>query len=270
MTKRGYFHTNSRIQMKVFVRFLVLIGVLGIIAVVFVSLSLNALVKGGIETMGPRILGVPVTLEDADVTLLSGTNMHAGLTGLVVNNPEGYETASAVSLPEIRIKVDWNSLLTDTVIVEEVLIVKPAITFEWSLEGSNLGAIHENVKRNTGSGYDDDGQEKGEAPEETQEFDKSVHIKKVTVKDAIINVSFVGGQNEVTRLPLPDLELRDIGNPSGGTTFSQASAVIFEQIYDAIDKAVMKPGILLPQGVEQLGKSIGKMGKELLEGLFGE
>ena len=269
MTERGYFHTNSKIQMKVFVRFLVLIGVLGIIAVVFVSLSLNALVKGGIETMGPRILGVPVTLEDADVTLLSGTNMHAGLTGLVVNNPEGYETASAVSLPEIRIKVDWNSLLTDTVIVEEVLIVKPAMTFEWSLEGSNLGAIHENVKRNTGSGSDDDDQEKGETPEETQEFDKSVHVKKVTVKDAIINVSFVGGQNEVTRLPLPDLELRDIGNPSGGTTFSQASAVIFEQIYDAIDKAVMKPGILLPQGVEQLGKSIGKMGKELLEGLFG-
>ena len=254
--------------MKVFVRFLVLVGVIGLLALVFVSLSLNALVKGGIETMGPRVLGVPVTLEDADVTLLSGTSMHAGLTGLVVNNPEGYETASAVSLPEIRIKVDWNSLLTDTVIVEEVLIVKPAMTFEWSLQGSNLGTIHENVKRNTGSGSDDDGQEKGEQPGKRQEFDKSVHIKKVTVKDALINVSFVGGQNEVTRLPLPDLELRDIGDPAGGTTFSQASAVIFEQIYDAIDKAVMKPGILLPQGVEQLGKSIGRMGKELLEGLF--
>ena len=257
--------------MKVFVRFLVLVGVIGLLALVFVSLSLNALVKGGIETMGPRILGVPVTLEDVDVTLLSGTSMHAGLTGLVVNNPEGYETAFAVSLPEIRIKVDWNSLVTDTVVVEEVLIVKPAVTFEWSLQGSNLGTIHENVKRNTaGSGSDDDGQEKDAKPEESQESDKSVHVKKVTVKDAIINVSFVGGQSEVTRLPLPDLDLRNIGNPSGGTTFSQASAIIFEQIYDAIDKAVMKPGILLPQGVEQLGKSIGKMGKELLRGLFGE
>ena len=254
--------------MKVFVRFLVLVGVIGLLALVFVSLSLNALVKGGIETMGPRVLGVPVTLEDVDVTLLSGTSMHAGLTGLVVNNPEGYETDSAVSLPEIRIKVDWNSLLTDTVIVEEVLIVKPAITFEWSLRGSNLGTIHENVKRNTGSGSDDDGEKNGEKPGEKQEFDKTVHIKKVAVKDAMINVSFVGEQFEVTHLPLPDLELRDIGDPSGGTTFSQASAVIFEQIYDAIDKAVMKPGILLPQGVEQLGKSIGKMGKELLKGLF--
>ncbi len=255
--------------MKVFVRFLVLVGVIGLLALVFVSLSLNALVKGGIETMGPRILGVPVTLEDVDVTLLSGTSLHAGLTGLAVNNPEGYETDFAVSLPEIHIKVDWNSLLTDTVIVEEVLIVKPAMTFEWSLRGSNLGTIHENVKRNLGSGSGD-GQEKDGEPEEKQEFEKSVHVKKVTVKDALINVSFVGGQSEVTQLPLPDLELRDIGNPSGGTTFSQASAVIFEQIYDAIDKAVMKPGILLPQGITQLGKSIGRVGKEWLQGLFGK
>ena len=256
--------------LKVFVRFLVLVGVLGIVAVVLVGLSLDALVKGGVETMGPRILGVPVALEDVDIALLSGTSVQAGLTRLVVNNPEGYETAYAVSLPEIRVQVDRNSLLTDTVIVEEVLIVAPAITFEWSLRGSNLGTIQENVKRNTRSDPGDNDREKGERHEEGEEPDKTVHVKKVTVKDAIINVSFTGGQSEVIRLPLPDLELRDIGNPSGGTTFSQASAVIFNEIYEAINKAVMKPGILLPQGVEQLGKSLGKMGKELLQGLFGE
>ena len=254
--------------MKVFVRFLVLIGVLGIIAVVLVGLSLNALVKSGIETMAPQILGVPVTLEDVDIALLSGKNMRAGLTQLTVNNPEGYETASAVSLPDIRVQIDRNSLLTDTVIVEEMLIVAPAITFEWSLRGSNLGTIQENVKRNTRSGGN--GREKGEKHEEGEATEKTIHIKKVMVKDAIINVSFIGGQNEVTQLPLPDLELRDIGNPSGGTTFSQASAVIFDEIYGTIIKAVMKSGILLPQGVEQLGKSVGKMGKELLQGLLGK
>ena len=99
---------------------------------------------------------------------------------------------------------------------------------------------------------------------------KTIHIKKVVVKDAIINVSFIGGQSEVTQLPLPDLELRDIGNPSGGTTFSQASAVIFDEIYGAIIKAVMKSGILLPQGIEQLGKSLDKMGRELLQELLGK
>ena len=251
--------------MKVVVRLLVLIGVVGIVAVVLVGLSLNALVKGGIETMAPKILGVPVTLEDVDIALLSGKNMRAGLTQLVINNPEGYKTASAVSLPDIRVHVDRNSLLTDTVIVEEVLIVAPAMTFEWSLQGSNLSTIQENVKRNTRSGGN--GREKGEKHEEPE---KTIHIKKVVVKDAIINVSFIGGQSEVTQLPLPDLELRDIGNPSGGTTFSQASAVIFDEIYGAIIKAVMKSGILLPQGIEQLGKSLDKMGRELLQELLGK
>ena len=245
-------------------------GVLGIVAVVLVGLSLNALVKGGIETMGPRILGVPVTLEDVDIALPSGTTMRAGLAQLVVKNPAGYETAAAVSIPEIRVRVDWNSLWTDTVIVEEVLIVAPAVTFEWSLQGSNLGTIQENVKRNTRSDPDDDDREKGDRHEEGEEFDKTVHVKKVMVKDAMINVSFTGGQNEIIRLPLPDLELRDIGKPSRGVTFSQASAVIVDAIYGAILKAVMQSGMLLPETVEQFGKSVGKMGKELLRGLFGE
>ena len=69
---------KSSTPMKVFVRFLVLVGVIGLLALVFVSLSLNALVKGGIETMGPRILGVPVTLEDVDVTLRAGVLSVAG------------------------------------------------------------------------------------------------------------------------------------------------------------------------------------------------
>lgn len=256
--------------MKVFVRLLVLVGVLGIIAVVLVGLSLNALVKVGIETMGPRILGVPVTVEDVEIALLSGTSVQAGLTRLVVNNPAGYETAHAVSLPKIRVQVNGNSLLTETVIVEEVLIVKPVMTFEWSLRGSNLGAIQENVRRHTRVDPDDDDEEKETQHEEDEEFDKTVYVKKVMVKDAIINVSFTGGESEVIRLPLQDLELRDIGSPSGGVTFSQASAVIFENIYDAILQAVIQSGMLLPQGVEQFGKSVGKMGKELLRGLFGE
>ena len=259
--------------MKALVKVLLLIGVLGGLALVLVVMSFSTLVKSGIETMGPKVLGVPVTLEDADIDLVSGTTVQAGLTRLVIKNPEGYETDSALSLPHIRAQFDWNSVLTDTVIVEEVLIVAPVITFEWSLQrGSNLSKIQENVTRSTQSGPDNNEKEKSEThKEEGEEPDKKVHIKKVTVKDAIINVSLIGGQNQVIELPLDDFELRDIGKPSEGTTFSNALAVIFnELIHRAILRAVKKTGMLIPKGVQQLGKSIGKMGKELLDGLFGK
>ena len=262
--------------MKLFLRFLVLIGVLGVIAILIVGLSLNALVKIGVETMGPKVVGVPVTLEDVDLSLLSGgTAMRASLNQLLIKNPEGYETAHAFSFPNIQIEVDRSSVLTDTIIVEEVLIVGPDITFEGSLLGSNLSDILDNVKRNTRSRSDDEAEEKEGTHEEESERD--VHVKKVSVKDAKITLSLFGGPSETIQVPLPDFELRDIGNPSGGTSLQQVSAKIFEAMYAAIIKTVVKSEKLIPKAFEplsratkDLGKAAEKVGRELLKGLFNQ
>lgn len=257
--------------MKALVKVLLLIGVLGCLALVLVVMSFSTLVKSGIETMGPKVLGVPVTLGDVDIWV-SGTTVQAGLTRLIIKNPQGYKTRSALSLPHVRAHFDWNSVLADTVLVEDVLIIEPAITFEWSLRrGSNLSRIRENVTRNTQSGPDAKVKEKGDTHEKGENSETTVYIKKVTIKDAIINVSLIGGENQIIQLPLDDFELRDIGNPSEGTTFSNALAVIFDELlHRAIIKAVKKTGMLIPKGVLQLGQSVGKIGKELWKGLFGK
>lgn len=262
--------------MKFFLRFLFLVSLLAFIGLVVLSMSINALVKTGVETMGPKVLGVPVTLEDVDISLLSGgTDMGASLDQLVIKNPEGYETAYAFSLPNIRVRVDRNSVLTDTVVIEEVLIDGPAITFEGSLTGSNLGDIQDNVKRSTGADSDDKVEEKAEKHEDGEEPEKKVHIKLVTMKNAKINLSLFGGQTETIELALPDFEIRDIGKEAGGTSLQAASAKIFDAIYGAIIKAVTKSGKLIPKSLEQfgktgeeIGKSAEKVGKELLKGLF--
>jgi len=265
--------------MKYLVKFLLLIVGLGIIAIIVVGMSLNALVKSGVETMGPKVFGVPVTVDEVDISLLSGgTDMRASLKELIIKNPEGYETDYAFYLPSIRVRVNSNSVLTDTVIVEEILIEGPAITFEGSLLGSNLGDIQDNVKRNTRSGSNDEAEkkdEKHEEGEEGKEPEKKVHIKKVTIKNAIINLSLFGGKIDPIQLTLPDFELHDIGKESGGTSFQKASAKIFDAIYASIIKAVMTSGKLIPKSLEQLGetaeelgKSVEKVGKELLKGLF--
>lgn len=262
--------------MKVFIRFLILIAVLGIIGIIIVGMSLNALVKTGVETIGPKVLGVPVTLEEVDISLLSGgTAMRASLNELIIKNPDGYETDYAFSLPNIRVRVDRNSVLTDTVIIEEVLIEGPAITFEGSLLGSNLGDIQDNVKRNTHSESEEEAEESVEKHDDGEESEKNVVIKRLTMKGAKINLSLFGGQSEAIPLTLPDFELRDIGKESGGTSFQKASAKIFDAIYAAIIKAVTKSGKLIPKSLEQfgktaeeLGKSAEKVGKELLKGLL--
>jgi len=239
-------------------------------------MSINALVKTGVETMGPKVLGVPVTLENVDISLLSGgTDMGASLEQLIIKNPEGYETAYAFSLPHIRVRVDRDSVLTDTVVIEEVLIDGPAITFEGSLLGSNLGDIQDNVKRSTQSDSDEETEEKAEKHEDGEGSEKNVYIKLLTMKNAKINLSLFGGQTKSIELALPDFELRDIGKESGGTSFQKASALVFDAIYGAIIKAVTKSGKLIPKNLQQFGKtaeeigrSAEKVGKELLKGIF--
>jgi len=262
--------------MKFFLRFIFLISLLAFIGLLVLSMSINALVKGGVETMGPKVLGVPITLEDVDISLLSGgTDMRASLDQLIIKNPDGYETDYAFSLPNVRVRVDRDSVLTDTVVIDEILIEGPAITFEGSLLGSNLGDIQDNVKRNTRSESDDKAEGKSETHESGEDTEKNVHIKLVAMKNAKINLSLFGGQTKAIELALPDFELRDIGKEPGGTSFQKASAKVFDAIYGAIIKAVTKSGKLIPKNLEQfgktaeeIGKSAEKVGKELLKGLF--
>ncbi len=268
---------TTRTPMKIMLRVLALAGVLAVVGVIVLALSLTTLIKTGVETMGARMLGVPVTLEDVDISLPSGgTSIQASLKQLTIGNPKGYETEHALAFPYVLVRVDWRSLLSDTVIVEEVLIAEPSITFERLRLGSNLADIRRNVERNVRSDSDDeDDDEHEERHEEEEESEPRVHIKHVAMKDAEINVSLLGGQSGVVRLPLPDIELRDIGNPSEGAGLRESSARIFDAVYDAVINAVAQSGTIIPKEIKQLGKSAAELGKtveeagkKLLKGLF--
>ena len=263
--------------MNIVLRALIMTGILAVVGLVLLVLSFPTLIKAGVEKAGARVLGVPVTLEDVDVSLSSGwSTIQADLKQLTIANPEGYETAHALSLPRVRVRMDWTSLLDNTVVVEEVRIVEPSITFERLRMGNNLNDIRRNVTRRVRSDSDDGHAEAHEErDEDEEESEPRIHIKSLTLKDAEINVSLLGGHNGVMQLPLSDLALRDIGKASGGASFREASAQIFRALYDSIFKAVTKSGKLIPEGVEQLGqsakdfgKTVEKAGKALLKELL--
>ena len=260
--------------MKVFVRFLILVAVFGIIGIIIVGMSLNALVKTGVETMGSKVLGVPVTLKEADISLLSGgKDMRTSLNELIIENPAGYKTDYAFSIPSVHVLVDRNSVLTNTVVIDEIMLDGPVITFESLSLGSNLGNIQDNLKRNTGSESDDGEGEKTEKHADGEEPEKNVHIKKVTMRNARINLILFDGQKKAIHLSLPDFQLWDIGKASERTSFPKVSAKIFDAIYEVVMKAVTAPdkpfdqfGELLKN--EKIKKSADRLGRELLKGLL--
>ena len=170
--------------MKTLLKVGAVLVVLFIIAVLVVTANLDKMIKAGVETMGPEITGTSLTLESVDLSLLSGEGR---LKGLVVGNPPGFQTERAFKLGDARVKVDLKSALSDKLVIEEILIDGPEITYEAGASGSNLNKIQENVaafaKKAGASGGAEAKAEKKEAGH------KKVQINHFILKNAQVNAS---------------------------------------------------------------------------------
>src|SRR3954463_16668372 len=127
---------------KIVIRVGMVLALLVVVVLVVVFFSLNSIVKKGVETVGPQLTKVEVRLGAANLSPFSGSGQ---LTKLFVGNPEGYKTPSAIQLGDIKIGVKVGSVLSDTIIVDEINIQAPEITLEGTLSGNNLSKILDNL-----------------------------------------------------------------------------------------------------------------------------
>ena len=81
---------------------LVVLVVLVVIVVVATTFFLGSIIKTGVEQAGPKVMGVPMSLANARVSLFTG-RVH--LDRLVIGNPKGFSTDHAFKVESIV--VEW-------------------------------------------------------------------------------------------------------------------------------------------------------------------
>jgi len=238
-------------------RILLTIVVLVVIVLVVVTFFLGAVVKKSVETVGPKVVGVPITLEKARISVLLG---QAKLSQLVVGNPEGFKTPSAFALGELKIDLDVASLLSDRIVIREILVDAPEITFEGSLKGSNLGALRKQLES------PGDAQSETPLPEEpaakSAGAQKKVQIDRFVLSNAKVNLSSGLMQGKAVTIPLPTIELTDIGKGKEGASVSDVVREVLSAVSDAVTQAVLSSGKVLGKSVE-LGKDAAMKGLDV-------
>src|SRR5881409_1074426 len=132
---------------KLIIRGIVVLLVLLVVAVGVSIYFLGSIVKKGVETVGPQITGTEIKLDSATLSLLSGSGK---LKGLLVGNPEGFKTESAIKVGSVSVGVVAGSVFSDKVRVTQVNVQAPEITFEGGLKGNNLSKLLDNVEASTG------------------------------------------------------------------------------------------------------------------------
>ena len=200
--------------------------VLIVIAVAAVWFYLDSIVKSAVNKYGSQIIGTEVTLDSFKLNPFNG---ELKLGGLNIGNPNGYSAPALLKLGGISVKVDPKSLFSDTIVVENISVDNPSITYEMpDFSTSNVMQIQQNVAKNTAS------EDKKEAEEEAKTGEtssKNVIIRKVMVAGGLLNaITPMQNNNTALGIDLPAIEMADLGGANQKLTIRDSITEIFNKI----------------------------------------
>ncbi|MFH1732440.1 MAG: hypothetical protein ABIF82_12435 [Planctomycetota bacterium] len=242
---------------------LIAVPVVLIVLWIVFSLMLSTIASTAVETVLPKITKTPVKLESFSLSIFSGKG---SIKGFIIGNPEGFKTASSFELGKVRIDIDLMSLLSDTIVIEEIYIDAPKITYEMGMP-SNIGQIQKNVEEFSGPAAE------GEKPEEKAEEEagpgKKILIKHFLLENGKVSVSAKILQGQALTVPLPTVEKHNIGGEGEGKSVAEVSKEIFTSVGSqvtevataAINQFKELGGKALKAGTEAGGKAL-EAGKE--------
>ncbi len=228
------------------------------IGIIVLLSSLNSIVKTGVEEVLSYVLEVDVTLDSADVKVTEGS---VELSGLHIGKPEGFKTDESFSVETIKVKVDIKSFTGDSPTVDLIEIIGPRITLEQGLRKSNFSEMIKSASR-----FSSDTPEAED--EEPEAAGKPVIIKKILVTEAKVSISAPLLQGKKATIPLPKVEIDDLGSESDPIAPAEAIGEFFKRLFSEALKA--GKGIIPDDLGELLGDSLegakaaaAKVGEEL-------
>lgn len=237
--------------------------VLVVVIAVGVGMFIGPIIKTGVETVGSKVTQVPIKLEAVNVSLLTGS---ATVKGLIVGNPEGYKTSEAIKLGTASIKIEPGSIFSDKIVVHQIHVIAPEITFDGGLKGNNLSKILDNVNA---LAKKDESAQTGTSPKKEEGAQKpapKIQVDDFLISGAKVHVYLTGIMNKEMIVSLPDIHLTGLGKDSNGLTPTELIRVVLSKVNLETVQAVTKSVAGSGKAIENLGKDITKN----IGGLFGK
>jgi hypothetical protein len=241
-----------------------LVGV-GLVSAVVLHLWLGTLIKTVVEQVGSTVTRTSVTLKNVDIGLLAG---RAQLEGLAVGNPQGFRAPTALKVDTVRARIKWGTVLSDRVVIEEMTIDGPEVTYEGMRSKSNLSTILDNVQSSSTGPHPKPG---GPPAQPARWAEKKFLIKDLNLTNGRVAASVGTGMlgKQSFSVPLPDIHLKDIGKESDGATVAEALSVVFGALNKAGAQAVASAAKALEKKAKEAAELVGQDVSKALEAIKG-
>jgi len=215
------------------------------------------LVKIAVETAGSQALGVPTTLDNANISFFAGS---VALENLNVANPTGYQTSHLIKMGNCSTKVKLGSLLKDTIEVEIIKLENLVLTIEQKGLQSNLNEVLKNIEQIT---KDQKPQPKDELP------GKKIVLQRIEIINPIAEIKLLPlpGQADVLKIELGDITLENV---SQDRNKAELTVTVIQKVLVSLTEALVKSGAKLPADLTNaLTKSLEDVGNLLGDSILG-
>ena len=247
---------------KIIVRILIALVVVVILAVVAAGLFLDKAIKSGVETFGPKLTKVDIKLQSVSLSLLSGSGT---IKGLVVGNPEGFKTPSAINIGVASLSLKPTSLLSDKIVVKSINVQGPEITFETDLRQNNLSKILANVQEATGGGAKEPAKPQEPSRPEGAKPAKKLQVDDFVIRGGKIHVSVTALGGKTATVPLPDIHLQNLGTGPEGITPAELAKKVIEAIESGASQAAAGAVVDLGKGALYISKDAANTGSNAVQ-----
>lgn len=183
-----------------------------ILSVLFLTLSIDYIVKSNIETTGSEVLQTQLTVDNVSISIFRGTG---SIQGIKIANPDGYEEGDALTVLSLDLKMKPLSIFSNTVVIEDLEIQSLEILYRLQPGGSNLGTLNQNLQSHV--------------PDPDKTTDVFVIIDRFLMEETSLTISIDIEGVEPVSATLPRVEHTGIGR-NEETEAAEAMKIILESI----------------------------------------
>ena len=232
-------------------------------ALLAVALSLGGIVKKGIEMYGPSATGVDVHLKGAEVWLVDG---RAQLDGLVVGNPQGCKTPTAIVADKVSARIQTASAFSGKVVIESLDFKAPVVTLEGGLKDNNLTRIEKNLDDYcAGPSNAPNSPAPSSGPAKTK---RTYQVNNLVITGAKVQVNTKVTLGNTVTLPIPDIHLTNLGTAPEGITAAEVAKKALHAVEEASTATIARDANDLAKKAADAAKTAAQKAADKLKGLI--
>jgi hypothetical protein len=231
---------------------ILIILVLIVVVIGGILFSIDSIIRATVETEGTAALNCTTTLGSAHLSFLSHS---LSLSDLEIGSPPGFSAPKMLTLGGSNVAVDPWALRKEPIHIASVNLDAPVLTIEQSGGKLNFNEIGNGAPSSGGGGG-------GGGAASGPPMKLIIDDLKMTNAKVIIRPGLVPGLGAEIPVPLPPLELKNIGNADGAENGIALKDVVVSVI-GSMAGAAGNSGALPPELKSLLKLNVGQLAQQL-------